>query len=136
MKAQHNMGSESCSEVMDRVPGHTWQELLARGVYRECLGKVEARWKDTWELARLREQHGQWGAGCSVALEVTTWLGRLGGHNAGDGGRSPGRLSFVGVLRSLDLPEAIQKTLNSLIVSDFNSRKNLPAARSLENELR
>lgn len=46
---------------MDRVPGHTWQELLARGVYKECLAKVEeARLKDTWELARLRKQHGQW----------------------------------------------------------------------------
>lgn len=44
--------------------------------------------------------------------------------------------SFVSVLRRLDLSVDIQKTLNRVIVSDLNFRKNLPVVKDLENEFR
>lgn len=58
------------------------------------------------------------------------------GHKAGEEGRGPGMELSISVLRRLDLPVDIQKTLNRLIVSDLNFRKHLPAVRDLENEFR
>lgn len=86
--------------------------------------------KDTWE------QPAQWGAGYAVALKFTARLERLVGLKAGEGGRGPVMESFVNMLRSLDLPQGLLKTLNSLMVSDLSFRKNFPAAWDLEGEFR